>query len=677
MKPEPLPTGKIQQVITVAADTIERNGNQISFDAVNQQNALLRCTYTLKTTDEIISWQQREDWLARLLVQGEIKQGDEQRNQHAFDYQRYLSLNGYSGILSISHIKQKQMIKGSSLQRMRTRLITHIEKQFPEKSGLYLLSLLAGYKDRRFDEISEVFAPSGVLHLFSISGMHMYFFLGLFQTLFKKLRWTQSERFFPFCLLIVFSSVLLGGSPSVWRASLLYLLKELTGLFRFKISAMDRFAIVLMALLCFDPLISGKTAGQLSLLMAWLLLCQPQPRSLIENIKQSQWLSILAAPCILYLFFEWPLFGGILTFVLVPFFCFFLLPVALILLLFSFFTTIPFLGIFEDILRGVESFLGLFSWTWQAGQPPLFIALSGLILGVCFYQKKKPILALFCCLVLPSMPQVISLEMSVTFVDVGQGDAILLKAPLKKEVILIDTGGRLEFPVDPSFEKKKRANAEFTLLPFLKGQGIQQIDKLFLTHGDTDHMGDLLTIAENVAIDTIYLAKGSQYHPNIQKVLPKLPADTKIREVQADTIFSDYFPLKILFPFKEGRGENEDSLVLAVQAKKSRFLFMGDLGKEGEKQLLSRYPNLTADVLKLGHHGSRTSTDSKFIETVQPRQAIVSCGANNRFGHPHQEVLSVLQEKNIEILRTDQQGMITYRWYPWQDLPEVIKMKEN
>ena len=95
-----------------------------------------------------------------------------------------------------------------------------------------------------------------------------------------------------------------------------------------------------------------------------------------------------------------------------------------------------------------------------------------------------------------------------------------------------------------------------------------------------------------------------------------------------------------------------------------RFLFLGDLNQAMEKQLLLIYPNLKADVVKLGHHGSRTSSNTDFLSHIEAKHGIISCGVNNRYGHPHSEVLETLEENQIKTWRTDQQGMITYRWHP-------------
>ncbi|KFN90915.1 ComEC family late competence DNA transporter [Tetragenococcus muriaticus PMC-11-5] len=103
----------------------------------------------------------------------------------------------------------------------------------------------------------------------------------------------------------------------------------------------------------------------------------------------------------------------------------------------------------------------------------------------------------------------------------------------------------------------------------------------------------------------------------------------------------------------------------------------GDLDQAGEKKIMQDYPSLQADVLKLGHHGSRTSTASSFVEQLQPKHGIISCGVDNRFGHPHEEVVNILKENQVQILRTDEQGMIRYSWQMFNPKMKVTKQKED
>ena len=131
-----------------------------------------------------------------------------------------------------------------------------------------------------------------------------------------------------------------------------------------------------------------------------------------------------------------------------------------------------------------------------------------------------------------------------------------------------------------------------------------------------------------------------------------------------------------LFPRRRGTGENDDSLVLRLVIKEQVILTTGDLEVAGERELLMMYHDLTADILSVGHHGSRTSSTTEFLAAVQPTISVISAGANNRFNHPHQEALERLAQSGSEIYRTDLNGMVYFTWTDFsQALSRIKKIK--
>src|SRR5699024_10636862 len=246
----------------------------------------------------------------------------------------------------------------------------------------------------------------------------------------------------------------------------------------------------------------------------------------------------------------------------------------------------------------------------------------------------------------------------LAFVDVGQGDSIVIQKGIAKEVYVIDTGGKMTFHQEEWQNYQAGPNAEYTLIPYLKGEGIRKIDGLLLTHGDTDHMGDAKELFKIFEIKRLYVGKGSLKHNNMKRLLKDIPKKTEIIEVSQGNQIGEKIQLNILAPQEEGKGENEDSVVVAAKIHEINFLLTGDLDQAGERKLLKNDPQLKCDVLKLGHHGSRTSSDEVFIQTLKPKHAIVSCGKDNRFGHPHKEVMDTLNKNQVQVLRTDQQGKI-------------------
>lgn len=246
----------------------------------------------------------------------------------------------------------------------------------------------------------------------------------------------------------------------------------------------------------------------------------------------------------------------------------------------------------------------------------------------------------------------------IAFVDVGQGDSIFIKLPFKQETFLIDTGGRLNFKQDKWQVRQTKRISDYNLLPLMKSLGCHKIDHLLVTHNDADHMGELKNVMRKVNVRNLYLADGSQME--LRNLLRKVRG-TKVHLVKRGDTIGRYLKLRVLSPEKS-EGENDDSLVTYFQLNQQRFLLTGDLETTGEEELMKNYPQLRTDFLKIGHHGSNTSTGEELLEKTKPKYGIISVGKKNRYGHPTDETLEKLNKYQIKIFRTDQQGMVYYQW---------------
>ena len=230
-------------------------------------------------------------------------------------------------------------------------------------------------------------------------------------------------------------------------------------------------------------------------------------------------------------------------------------------------------------------------------------------------------------------------------IDVGQGDSLLIYSQGK--TALIDTGGKLQFD-----GKTSTTITKYTTIPLLKSLGIKKLDFLFLTHGDMDHMGEVFYLINHFKTEKIYINLGptSLLENNLLK-------ERKVAESKQDSVFQvgnfTFYQLN-----KSWKDENNSSSVYYVHHPNLTVLLMGDATIDTEKYLLENY-NLNIDVLKVGHHGSKTSTGISFLNATSPRLALVSVGQGNNFGHPNQEVLKKLENKNIPYLMTKDSGTIT------------------
>jgi competence protein ComEC len=241
--------------------------------------------------------------------------------------------------------------------------------------------------------------------------------------------------------------------------------------------------------------------------------------------------------------------------------------------------------------------------------------------------------------------------MTVAFLDIGQGDAIFIEAPNGKQV-LIDAG--------PNRQVLRELSRQMVFYD-------RSIDIAIATHPDSDHIGGFPAVLETYAVDTM-LVSGVECKSSICEKLDRLVEERKINElnVTRGTIIDlggGVF-LEVLFPDRDAANfeNNLSSLVIKLIYGNNSFLLTGDSPKEIEEYLVSLdATNLDVDVLKLGHHGSKTSTTNSFLGFTSPEVAIISAGKDNRYGHPHQEVLDILEEFEVKVLRTDEDGTIVIK----------------
>ncbi len=247
------------------------------------------------------------------------------------------------------------------------------------------------------------------------------------------------------------------------------------------------------------------------------------------------------------------------------------------------------------------------------------------ILFIPLYKRLSMAVAIF--LLLYALPINNTFSESVTFINVGQGDACLIRK--RHTTVLIDTGGLSYMDL-----------AKESLIPYLRKNRIYNIDLVITTHGDFDHTGTLDSLKENFYVK--------------QVVTDHVSFPLKVDDIT----FYNYNS-----HITEYSEENDQSLVIGFHLCNKDFLVMGDAPIEVEKNIIEEYPDLKCDILKAGHHGSKTSTCEEFVKFLHPEQAIISCGKDNRYGHPHKEVIKILNKYKILIRRTDVEGSISFSKY--------------
>lgn len=251
-----------------------------------------------------------------------------------------------------------------------------------------------------------------------------------------------------------------------------------------------------------------------------------------------------------------------------------------------------------------------------------------------------PLLCLLFTITAPSSPFLI-----VHFIDVGQGDSILIQTPSKN--ILIDAGERTAGP---------------TVVSYLRMQGIKKLDIVMSTHPHSDHIGGLIDVLKTFSvkevIDPAVIHTTKTYEEYLTLIDQKNIIFTEGR-VGLTRDLGDGITMTLLHPAApSARSLNNASVVTRVEYNRVSFLFTGDAEVTSEEEMISRSTNLRSTVLKVGHHGSRTSTSPAFLNAISPAVAVIMLGADNKYGHPHPETISKLTSAGVKVYRTDIHGTI-------------------
>lgn len=233
--------------------------------------------------------------------------------------------------------------------------------------------------------------------------------------------------------------------------------------------------------------------------------------------------------------------------------------------------------------------------------------------------------------------------MEVHFIDVGQGDATLIKC------------GEHSMLIDTADDSKGTA-----IQNYLQKQNVEKLDYLVLTHPDADHIGGAPVVITKFNIDKVFVSNFEKDNKTYQKLIQAL--DNKRLKYETPEVGSQYAlgtaVITILAPNKKYDNPNDASIALIVQNGNNKFLFTGDAGEDAENDILSNDFDISADVYQVGHHGSKSSSSRDFIKAVNPTYAVISCAENNSYGHPHAETLNTLRVYGIKVYRTDEEGTI-------------------
>lgn len=612
--------------------------------------------------------------------QAHITSPDGATNPGQFDYQLFLKKQGFNYQLiipSIDHIKCDGHSFFSFINKINSKLNDHMKKKASSYTSAWFQALILGNRTFLDAEIIDLFQRWGLSHILAISGLHIGIIVAIFYFLFVHFQLTTKEKAeWIIVYMLPLYAFIAGGQPSVLRASFMVVLLILFKKLKWRLRLVDSVCIVFITLIFFDKYIIYNIGFQFSFIVTFALILSKE--WLVQtNVRWVQLLkinfisqfAILPLQVAYFHIFE-PL-SIIINMLIVPYFSLFVIPFMFILLLTSFFPSVLFF-FFESIFLKTQELVIYFLQNLDQSlynpfvigeYPEVYASLYYLILFILMKNVQLDKLknaslygALFVLFIicLTIRPYFSSVGL-VTMLDIGQGDTFIIELPNRKGVFMIDAAANFSF----AEEQPSSKIYEQVIKPYLYSRGIQHIDAVFLTHEDIDHIGSAPNLLKEFHVDNVIVSNVFELNKEMDLALKN--TNTFLKRVS----FNDLIRIKgqdfhILSPKVDYGTRNENSLVIASTIGDKTWLFTGDIGKETEKRMLSDVAKLSIDVLKVGHHGSDTSTSEQFLSTINPNRALISVGRNNRYNHPSDETIELLKQNNIKVFRTDQHGAVQY-----------------
>lgn len=647
-----------------------------------------------------------------VLVSGRFETFEEASNPGEFDARMYYKILHVAGRLKNAALLQKSKefdVWKNTWYQFKLYCEKKLKRYYPEKEAGILMTMLLGDKAELDTEVKELYREAGILHILSVSGLHISVLgYGVYKLL-CRLR-------VPVRLGILLSiawmwtyGTMIGMGVSVFRAVLMFSLRMAATWCKRTYDLLTALAVAAALLIWEQPLYFYHSGFWLSFLCVlaiqlvypYLKLPTKQAeemrtgemqtgkrmtrensklqaitglaiyRSALNSCMVSVSVTLVTLPVFLWFYYEVSLWGILWNLLVVPLMGLVLSSGIVNLLLPQALEGVSqlvargnclLLNVFEGVCRITQ---GTGAGTVILGQPRFWQILlfsGGMILFVLTAKKLKYyqrwlVLSLLTVLLLFRVPR----QFTITFLDVGQGDGICVQNG-DGQVYLIDGGS-----------SSKKSVGTHQLQPFLKQQGIRSIDAVFLSHADSDHINGICELLKEqkggIKIQSVVL--GGQADEILREEYEELlqccrEENTRVYAMREGEVYRDgKLSFVCLNPSADFVGDtNESSMVLYLTYGEFSALFTGDVEGIGEQQtikLLQEYHLMPVTLLKVAHHGSRNSTSEDFLAATRPRIAVISAGQNNSYGHPHEETLERLKDCGTQIYQTKDSGAVTVR----------------
>ena len=643
----------------------------------------------------------------RINLTGDFIEPETRRNYKGFDYSNYLKTQGIYGNIEAKNITKVENSFNNLdifiLKRTNSifnKIKNIFKENFDENISNVLLGVLLGYTDEMDLSVKEDFSESNISHILAVSGMHVGFIILFCKIVLSKLL-SKRKTYFVTIMVLIFYMFLTGLSPSVVRAAIMACFMLFSKLIYRKSDVWTNISISLLCLLIYNPFFIENISFMLSYVGTIGILTYSinfkQTNKIKDTIGLTLSITIFLIPILSIYFNKIPIFSlfisilvGIIVlpiFVLgisfivlnkTTFFIKFFIKnilnflVKTLLKISKFGSKIPLNKIyivmpnyFEIFIYYVIIFISFFLFYIFKPKRKQNIVFNKRIKNLLnllkfrYRQNKKKVISIFLIFsIFFSVIKIIPKDLRIYFIDVGQGDSCLIVIPNNKK-ILIDGGGSESYDVGKN-----------TLIPYLLARRIKKIDYIIVSHFDTDHVGGLLTVMNELKVGQVVISKQGENSENFQR-FKDIVKEKKIKVVvvnKGDRLKIEkniYFD--ILWPnsskFISENVLNNNSIVCKLQYKNFSMIFTGDIEKEAEKPILHEYKKnlhiLNSTILKVAHHGSKTSTTEEFLKAVSPKFALIGVGKDNKFGHPNDEVIKRLENDGCKIYRTDKMGEIS------------------
>ncbi len=668
------------------------------------------------------SWELLETFSKGDLIkfQGRLKNPRQYKNPGSFNYPLYLKSQGIKALATPTRAQWIVKIKPASgwfswnwLNYMRMKIEKTILNNTDTNSAALLNAISIGQKKYLKPELRQVFSRTGVAHLLAISGLHVGFIVLLVFWLTRITLgwWPGLLNWQPLPYLASLLSL-----PAIWiyvsladfpisavRAAIMitaFILAFVS--WRYKHDLLTALATAVFFILIVSPPAVFSLSFQFSVIAVFGIIVflpiiwskfdrffpEPisWPKQILKRLLQLLTVTLIAtlvtAPLSGYYFQQATSLGLISNIIAIPLLGLVILPLAMLSSAFTFiYAPIGAWGwqLAGSICAGLLNFLkfldanlGFMVWSWAPNKWEVILAFACLsaVIIYRYLPYRKIILSVLSFLVildfsfwyiLPHMQH----NLKINFIDVGQGDCILVQFPNQKNM-LIDGGGvrGSEFDVGAK-----------VVIPALISLGVRELDYLLLTHPHHDHYSGLGSVAQKMKPKILFhngLGAPEDEQAEWQEFLTKVgESQVELKIIEGNSDFHPALKLKegnsqilVFAPRPQdlrGLDLNDTSLVAKLNIGQQSILLTGDLEAAGEQILAEKNLNLQSQVLKLAHHGSETSTSLEFLEAVNPKTAIITVGQENKYGFPDKIVLDRLAEKRIKVYRTDKQGMITIK----------------